>query len=74
MVADDDLFMAIYEGNDEPHETSTNKAATSKESKGGNSAAATVNYAGFTADARFPQPMIVSPPGIEIDMCQTIST
>ena len=61
----DDDFMAISEDNgdkDEPRqETSTNKAATSKESNGGNSAAATVNYAGFTADARFPQPMMVSP-------------
>ena len=45
--------------NDEPKETSTDKATTSKESNGANSAAAAMNYDGFTAaGTRFPPPMV----------------
>ena len=57
---DDDLvaFSEDNEDNDEPQETSTNKAATYKEASGANSAAAAVNCAGFTAGARFYRPMV----------------
>ena len=56
----EDDFMAFSEDNedndDEPQETSTNKAVTSAESNGAISTAVAVSYAVFTG-TRFPRPM-----------------